>query len=248
MWSQISRTMLPLAREWRRSCSRCKVPEVSILFLLRLLLIASLQQVQNQMKKSLLARSNNLPLSAIALLWYTMLTLLAKNAALHRANTTKENVRPMIPWPEKGSAGNGFNLQAKMGLADDELYGALQVSYFFFVLHTFLSEDLQHCVWDVVNKAGLDCRIKWYHQPKHLIAQVIGVVCCWLPIFHKFLFTHAPRLENAMTISNDSHMDGQLKHSSSLASRTSTLMHVNMDISKNLVMQMMQGARVMRSL
>ena len=39
---------------------------------------------------------------------------------------SKENVGPTIPWPEKGSAGNGFNLQAKMGLEDDdELYGAL---------------------------------------------------------------------------------------------------------------------------
>jgi hypothetical protein len=55
-----------------------------------------------------------------------MLTLLAENAALHKANIMKENVRPMIPWPEKGSSGNRFNLQANMGLADDdELYGAL---------------------------------------------------------------------------------------------------------------------------
>jgi hypothetical protein len=107
-----------------------------------------------------------------------MLTLLAENAALHKANIMKENVRPMIPRPEKGSSGNGFNLQAKMGLADDdELYGALRVSYFLF-LHSFLSEDLQRCVRDAVNKAGLDYRIKWYCQPKHLIAQVIGVVCC----------------------------------------------------------------------
>jgi hypothetical protein len=50
--------------------------------------------------------------------------------ALHKANTTKENIRPMIPQLEKGSAGNGFNLQAKIGLKDDEeLYGALWVSY-----------------------------------------------------------------------------------------------------------------------
>ena len=55
-----------------------------------------------------------------------MLTLLAENVALCRANTMKENVRPTIPQPEKGSAGNGLNLQAKMGLVDDdELYGAL---------------------------------------------------------------------------------------------------------------------------
>jgi hypothetical protein len=49
-----------------------------------------------------------------------MLTLLAENVALREANTMKENVRPMISQPEKGSAGNGFNLQAKMGLANDD--------------------------------------------------------------------------------------------------------------------------------
>jgi hypothetical protein len=55
----------------------------------------------------------------------------------------KENVRPMIPQPEKGSSGNRFNLQAKMGLTDDDkLYGALRVSYFLF-LHSFLSKDLR---------------------------------------------------------------------------------------------------------
>lgn len=85
--------------------------------------------------------------------------LTAENAALHKANAMKENVSPMIPWPEKGSAGNGFSLWAKMGLADDdELYGALW-----------------RCVQDAVNKAGLDYRIKWHCQLKHLIAQVIGV-------------------------------------------------------------------------
>lgn len=105
-----------------------------------------------------------------------MLTFLAENAALRKANTVKENVAPMITRPEKGSAGNGFNLQANMGLKDDdELYGALRVSSFL-SLHSFLSEDLQRCVRDAVNKAGLDYAIKWHRQPKHLIAQVIGVV------------------------------------------------------------------------
>ena len=55
-----------------------------------------------------------------------MLTFIAENAALHKTNAMKENVGPTIPRPEKGSAGNGFNLRAKMGLKDDdELYGAL---------------------------------------------------------------------------------------------------------------------------
>ena len=35
--------------------------------------------------------------------------------------------------------------------------------------------------------------------------------------FHQFPFTCAPRLKNATGSSNDSHMDGQLKSSSSLA-------------------------------
>jgi hypothetical protein len=62
-----------------------------------------------------------------------MLTLLAENAALRMANAMKENVGPVITRPEKGSSGSGFNLQAKMGLADDnELYGALRVSYLLF--------------------------------------------------------------------------------------------------------------------
>ena len=99
-----------------------------------------------------------------------MLTVLAENEALHKANAMKENLRPVITRPEKGSAGNGFNLQAKMGLTDDsELYGALRMSYLLsFTL--IISED------DAVNKAGLDYRIKWPHQSKHIISQVIGVV------------------------------------------------------------------------
>ena len=66
-----------------------------------------------------------------------MLTFLAENVALHKANIMKENVGLMIPWPEKGSAGNRFNLQDRMGLKDNnELYGALWVSSFLFV-HSF---------------------------------------------------------------------------------------------------------------
>ena len=75
-----------------------------------------------------------------------MLTVLAENEALHKANAMKENVGPVITRPEKGSTGNRFNLQAKMGLADDsESYGALRVSYLLsFTL--IISEDLQRCV------------------------------------------------------------------------------------------------------
>ena len=126
--------------------------------------------MQNPLKKSSLLRLNNWQVSVIILLWYTMLTILAENEALCKANTMKENVRPVMTWPEKGSTGNRFNLQAKMGLTDDsELYGALHVSYLLsFTL--IISEDLQHCVWDAVNKARLNYWIKWPHQPKHIIS------------------------------------------------------------------------------
>ena len=102
-------------------------------------------------------------------------------------------------------------------------------------LHSFLAEDLQCCVQDAANKAGLDYRIKWHRQPKQLITQVIGVVCCQSPMFINSLSPRSPRLKNVTNISNDSHMDGQLKNSSSLASRTSMLMHIKRDILKNSV-------------
>ena len=69
--------------------------------------------------------------------------------------------------------------------------------------------------------------------------------------YQSFVDSFSPRslrLKNATSISSDSHMGGQLKNSSSQVSRTSTLTHVNRDISKNLVMQTMQGAMVVRSL
>jgi hypothetical protein len=84
------------------------------------------------MKHFLQRGSNSLQVLTIVLLPdIPLLTLLAENAALRKAKASKENIIPMltIPRPGKGSAGNGFNLQAKMGLTnDDELYGALRVS------------------------------------------------------------------------------------------------------------------------
>ena len=55
-------------------------------------------------------------------------------------------------------------------------------------------------------------------------------------MFINFLSPRSPRLENITNISNNSYMDGQSKNSSSLASRTSMLIHINRDISKNSVM------------
>jgi len=111
--------------------------------------------------------------------------LLAENVALRKAKAVQHNTAPLIPRPERGSGGNGFNLQAKMGLKDDnELYGALRVSFSFFSPF-LLSEIFQRCVRDAVNKAGLDYRIKWHRQPKQLIIQVIGVVSPLLDVLYK---------------------------------------------------------------
>ena len=53
----------------------------------------------------------------------------AENDALRMTLAVKEHVTTMIPRPEKGIAGHGFNLQEAMGLADDgQTYNLLRVS------------------------------------------------------------------------------------------------------------------------
>jgi hypothetical protein len=59
----------------------------------------------------------------------TTLTTSAENDALRKAAAAKETAATMIPRPQRGTAGNGFNLQAAMGLEDDyDLYATLRVS------------------------------------------------------------------------------------------------------------------------
>jgi len=61
----------------------------------------------------------------------------AENDALRKTLAAKEHVTTMVPRPEKGVAGNGFNLREAMGLADDvETYTLLRVSSF--SAHTYL--------------------------------------------------------------------------------------------------------------
>ncbi|KAF8229723.1 hypothetical protein L208DRAFT_1154457, partial [Tricholoma matsutake] len=82
--------------------------------------------------------------------------------ALRRTLAMKEHstTTTMIPCPEKGVAGNGFNLQEAMGLADDgETYNLLR-----------------RAVRDLSAKAGLDCTVLWHRQPKELISKIIGAV------------------------------------------------------------------------
>ena len=59
----------------------------------------------------------------------TTLTTSAENNALRKAAAAKETAATMIPCPQRGAAGNRFNLQAAMGLEDDyDLYATLHVS------------------------------------------------------------------------------------------------------------------------
>jgi hypothetical protein len=53
----------------------------------------------------------------------------AENDALRKATTTRPTGLPSISRPEKGVAGNGFNLRIAMELEDDKtLYCTIRVS------------------------------------------------------------------------------------------------------------------------
>ena len=68
----------------------------------------------------------------------TSCLFVAENDALRKVLAMKEHVSTMIPRPEKGNAGKGFNLQEAMGLADDEeTYALLQVSSQYYIITIF---------------------------------------------------------------------------------------------------------------
>jgi hypothetical protein len=59
----------------------------------------------------------------------TSVTLSAENNALQKASTTQPMGLPIIPQPEKGVAGKGFNLRAAMDLEENNmLYCTVHVS------------------------------------------------------------------------------------------------------------------------
>ena len=61
--------------------------------------------------------------------------LSAENNALHKATATQPPGLSTIPWPEKGVAGNGFNLHTAMELGDNHmLYCTVRVSLIFYYL------------------------------------------------------------------------------------------------------------------
>jgi hypothetical protein len=69
----------------------------------------------------------------------TSYLFVVENDALRKTLAAKECITTTIPRPEKGIAGNGFNLQEAMGLADDiETYALLRVSSFSAQTYNFL--------------------------------------------------------------------------------------------------------------
>jgi hypothetical protein len=60
----------------------------------------------------------------------------AENNALRKATNAEPTGKLSIPRPEKGVAGNGFNLRDAMELDDDPaLYSSVRVSYLFYHSH-----------------------------------------------------------------------------------------------------------------
>lgn len=73
----------------------------------------------------------------------------AENDALRKslAANSKEHDMNIIPRPEKGIAGKGFNLQEAMGLADDdETYALLRVSSLSYSVHTYFQVFAHDCI------------------------------------------------------------------------------------------------------
>jgi hypothetical protein len=102
--------------------------------------------------------------------------LSAENYALRKAATAQPMGLPSIPRPERGVAGNGFNLRAAMELEEDHmLYCTVRVSYFFFVT-SISSNHTQRCIRSLVDRAGLDYTVPWYSQPKETVGKIIGAV------------------------------------------------------------------------
>ena len=92
----------------------------------------------------------------------------------------------MIPRPKKGVAGNGFNLQDAMGLADDgETYNLLRVSPT--SMRTYLSLMIVACCTGPISQSRARLCSSVHRQPKELISKIIGAVCV-LP-FYFLLFT-----------------------------------------------------------
>ena len=80
----------------------------------------------------------------------------------------------MIPRPDKGVAGNGFNLQEAMGLADDpETYALLRVSPRTACWHAYLAHDCSALSGTWQLKQGLTVQYYGTVNPKTLSAKLL---------------------------------------------------------------------------
>ena len=97
----------------------------------------------------------------------------AENDTLRKTLAAKEEVANIIPRPEKGTAGNGFNLQEAMGLADDvETYSLLRVSFFQYAACTYLTHDCSALFETWQFKRGLIVLYCGTANPKKLLARL----------------------------------------------------------------------------
>jgi len=131
----------------------------------------------------------------------------------------------MIPRPEKGVAGNGFNLQEAMGLADDAVtYAVLRVSppiacgYLSLMICSVLSGTWQPRPGSTVQSCGIA-------NPKTSSVRLLERYVYYSTIISSFL--KYSRHENVTAILRGSRMVGLLKNSSSRILRTNARMHAN---------------------
>jgi hypothetical protein len=169
----------------------------------------------------------------------------AENDALRKTLAVKEHhddtMTTMIPHPDKGVAGSGFNLQEAMGLADDpETYALLRVSPC--SARTYLAHDFSALSGTWQLKLGLTAQYSGTANPKTLSAKLLdwSVFVFFLYSFLRiFYFRHV----SVIPISRDSHMAGLLKNFSNRISRTNVRMRANEDTWE---IRQIEGSRVVK--
>jgi hypothetical protein len=138
----------------------------------------------------------------------------AENKALRMSLALKESAPTMIPRPEKGVAGNGFNLQEAMGLADDgETYNLLRVSPT--TLYSYLSLANDCSVLSGICQLKQDSVVQYCGTAnrKNLSARLLeSYVSLPFTFYSSYLKYILLRHDSNIVISRGSHMVGLLKN------------------------------------
>jgi hypothetical protein len=139
----------------------------------------------------------------------------AENKALRTSLALKESATTMIPRPEKGVAGNGFNLQEAMGLADDaEKYNLLRVSPTTLCTCSSLAHDCSVLSGICQLKQGSIVQYCGTANPKNLSARLLeSYVSLPFTFYRSYLKYILLRHDSNIAISTSSHMVGPSKNS-----------------------------------